>query len=67
MRDAFEKEIADIKEKRNNVLWHLALTLDATTLLLMRQDCVGDDGIGDEAKARRFCKRGFRVWRRRQW
>ena len=26
-------------------------TLDATTLMLMRHDCVGDDGIGDGAKA----------------
>ena len=29
---------------------HLAVTLDATTFMLMRHACVGDDGIGDEAK-----------------
>ena len=51
LKDAYEKEVADIKEKRNNVWCHLALTLDATTLMLMRHDCVGDDGIGDGAKA----------------
>ena len=47
LKDAYEKEVADIKEKRNNVWCHLALTLDATTLMLMRHDCVGDDGTGD--------------------
>ena len=51
LKDAYEKAVADIKEKRNNVWSHLALTLDATTLMLMRYDCVGDDGIGDGAKA----------------
>ena len=51
LKDAYEKEVADIKEKRNNVWCHLALTLDAITLMLMRHDCVGDDGIGDGAKA----------------
>ena len=47
LKDAYEKEVADIKEKRNNVWCHLALTLDATTLLLIGHDCVRDDGIGD--------------------
>ena len=51
LKDAYEKEVSDIKEKRNNVLCHLALTLDARTLILMRHDCMGDDGIGDGAKA----------------
>ena len=50
-KDAYEKEVADIKEKLNNVWFHLALTLDATTLMVMRHDCVGDDCIGDGAKA----------------
>ena len=40
LKDAYEKEVADIKEKRNNVWCHLALTLDATTLILMRHDSV---------------------------
>ena len=39
LKDAYEKEVADIKEKRNNVWCHLALNLDATTLMLMRHDC----------------------------
>ena len=56
LKDAYEKEVADIKEKRNNVWCHLALTLDKTTLRLMRYECVGDDGMRD-----------FRVWRRRPW
>ena len=51
LNDAYEKAVADIKEKRNNVWCHLALTLDATTLMLIRHDCLGDDGIGDGAKA----------------
>ena len=50
LKDAHEKEVADIKEKRNNVWCHLALTLDATTLMLMIHDSVADDGIGDGAK-----------------
>ena len=45
LKDAYEKEVADIKEKRNKVWYHLAPTLDATTLMLMRHDCMGDDGI----------------------
>ena len=59
LKDAYEKEVADIKEKRNNVWCHLALTLDATTLMLMRHDCVGDDGIGDGAKAWNFLQERF--------
>ena len=51
LKDAYEKEVADIKEKRNIVWCHLTLTQDATTLMLMRPDCVGDDGIGYAAKA----------------
>ena len=51
LKDAYEKEVADIKEKRKNVWCHLALILDATTLMLMRHDCVGDDGIEYGAKA----------------
>ena len=41
-------------------MWcHLALTLDATTLMLMRHDCVGDDGIGDAAKAWKLLQERF--------
>ena len=59
LNDAYEKEIAEIKEKRNNVWCHLALTLDSTTLMLMRHDCVGDDGIGDGAKAWKLLQERF--------
>ena len=59
LKDAYEKEVADIKEKRINVWCHLALTLDATTLMLMRHDCVGDDGIGDGAKAWKLLQERF--------
>ena len=59
LKDAYEKEVADIKEKRNNVWCHLALTLDATTLMLMRHDCVGDDGIGDGEKAWKLLQETF--------
>ena len=51
LKDSYEKKVADIKEKQKNMWCHLAWTLDATTLMLMRHDCVGDDGIGDGAKA----------------
>ena len=41
-------------------MWcHLALTLDATTLMLMRHDCVGDDGIGDGTKALKLLQERF--------
>ena len=59
LKDAHEKEVADIKKKRNNVWCHLALTLDATTLMLIRHDCVGDDGLGDEAKAWKLLQERF--------
>ena len=59
LKDAYEKEFADIKEKRNNVWYHLAMILDATTLMLMRHDCVEDDGIGDEAKAWKLLQEKF--------
>ena len=59
LKDPYEKEVADIKEKRNNKWCHLALTLDATTLMLMRHDCVGDDGIGDGAKAGKLLQERF--------
>ena len=59
LKDAYEKEVADIKEKRNNVRCHLALTPDATTLMLMRHDCVGDDGIGDGANAWKLLQERF--------
>ena len=59
LKDAYEKEVADIKEKRNIVWCHLALTLDATILMLMRHDCVGYDGIGDEARAWKLLQEKF--------
>ena len=59
LKDAYEKEVAKIKEKCNNVWCHLALTLDETTLMLTRHDCVGDDGIGDGAKAWKLLQERF--------
>ena len=59
LKDAYEKEVADIKENWNNVWRHLALTLDATTLMLMRHDCVGDDHIGEEPKAWKLLQERF--------
>ena len=59
LKDAYEKEVADIKEKRNNVWCHLALKLDATTLSLMRHDFVEDHGIGDGAQAWRLLQERF--------
>ena len=58
LNNAFEKEVdADIKGKRNNVWCQLALTVESTTLMLMRHGCVGDDGIEDDAKALSFFAR----------
>ena len=59
LKDAYEKEVEDIKEKRNNVWCHVSLTLDATALMLMRHDCVGYDGIGDGAKAWKLFQERF--------
>ena len=61
LKDAYEKEVADIKEKRNNVWFHLALTLDAITLMLMlmRHDCMGDYDIGDRAKTWKLLQERF--------
>ena len=59
LKDACGKEFAEIKEKRNNVLCHLALTIDATTLMLMRRDCVGDNGIGAGANAWKLLQARF--------
>ena len=59
LKDAYEKEAADIKEKRKNVWCHLALTLDVTTLMLMRYDCGGEDGIRDEEKALKLLQENF--------
>ena len=51
LQDAYEKELAHIKEKRNKVWCDLALTLDVASLMLERHDFLESDGIGDEAKA----------------
>ena len=59
LKDAYEKEVAYIKQKWNNVWCHLAPTLDETTLMLMTHDCVGDDSIGDGAKAWKFLQVRF--------
>ena len=59
LKDAYEKEVVDIRENRNNVWCHLALTLDATNLMLIRHDCVGDDGIGAGAKAWKLLQERF--------
>ena len=45
LKDANEKKVADIKYKRNPVRFPLGITLDTTTLMLTRHDCVGDNGI----------------------
>ena len=59
LKDANEKEVADVKEKRSNVWCDLARTLDAITLMLIRYDSVGDDSIGDEAKAWKLSQERF--------
>ena len=59
LKDAYEKEVADINEKWINVSCHLALTLDATTLILIRKDCAEDDGIGDGVKAWKILQERF--------
>ena len=51
LKEAYEKEVADIKEKRSSGWCHLALTLDAAIHTLMRNDYVGEDDIGYGAMA----------------
>ena len=48
------KEIEDIKERNNSVWCHLALTLDKTSLMYIRHDCLSKDGTGDGAKGWRL-------------
>ena len=43
-------------------MWcHLELTLDATTLMPMRHDCVEDDGIGEGAKTWMLLQERFQI------
>ena len=64
LKDAYEKEVADIKEKLNNGWCHLTLALDATTFMLMRRDCAGDNGIADGAKAWKLLQERFQSRKR---
>ena len=61
LKGVYKKKVAEIKAKRNNVWCHLALTLDATTVVLMRHDCVEDDGIRDGAKAWKILQERFEL------
>ena len=61
LKGAYQKEVADIKEKRNNLWCHMVLILDATTLMLMRHNCLGDGGLRDGAKAWKLLQEKF--WR----
>ena len=59
LKDAYEEKVADIKEKRSDVWCHLALTLEATNLLPMRNDCMGYDSSGYGAKAWKILQEWF--------
>ena len=59
LKNAYEKEVADIKEKRKNVCCHLALTVESTTLIRMWHGSVGDDDNEDGAKACSFLQERF--------
>ena len=65
LKDAYNKEVADIKKKRSNVWCRLALTLVATTFMLMTHDCMGDDGIRDGAEAWKLLQERFQNVRTR--
>ena len=55
---AGRKALDDI-EKRRNTLWcYLAMVLDATSLMLIRHDCMDHKGLGDCQKAWGFSKIG---------
>ena len=45
------KKLLTSRTKRSCVWCTVPLNLDALTLMLMRHDIVGDDGIGDGARA----------------
>ena len=55
------EEFENNKKKFRNdkiTLWcMLALTLDSTSLMLIRHDCVGKDGVGDGTRAWKFCRK----------
>ena len=47
------------KDKRNTVWSHLALVLNDTTLMYIKNDCVGKDGYGDGTKAWKLLQEKF--------
>ena len=47
------------KDNRNTVWSHLALVLNNTTLIYIRNDCVGIDGYGDGTKAWKLLQENF--------
>ena len=61
-KDACEKEVADIREKRNKVWYPLALTLDATIPMLLRHNFVGDDNIRGWAMTQNKLQERFQSW-----
>ena len=50
-KDAYAKRFPTSKRNETMCGNHLAMALDAINLIMMGHDCVGGDGIGDEAKA----------------
>ena len=45
--EKFGKELEEFKERNNQVWCLIALTLDSSSLMFIRHDCIDKDGIGD--------------------
>ena len=59
-QEAHRRAVDDI-EKRKNTLWcYLAMVLDSTSLMLIRHDCVGREGLGGGHKAWGLLQERFR-------
>ena len=59
-KKTYDDAMAAAKDNRNQVWCILALTLDESSLLYVKHDCVGSDGYGDGAKAWRMLNERYR-------
>ena len=55
----YEKRVSELNEKSNSVWCNLALVLDTTTLMLIKHDCLNDNGTGNGTKAWKMLQERF--------
>ena len=58
--EEFENNKKKFRNDKNTLWCMLALTLDSTSLMLIRHDCVGKDGLSDGTRAWNLLKERFR-------